>query len=91
MMMETPKAQEGIWTLIAPDGREWTGDSPLRVAAIEMRERVPDEVAAIRIMHGIGLCAKQIHQGINYQHASYDDGPFRVDAVQYCGRCHVVL
>jgi len=33
------KAQEGTWTLIAPDGRKWTADSPLRVCAAELHSR----------------------------------------------------
>jgi hypothetical protein len=47
--MDTPKAQKGTWTLPAPDGREWKAESPLRVVGVEMRERVPTEVALERI------------------------------------------
>jgi hypothetical protein len=49
MTESTPKALEGTWTLIGPDGRQWTGDSPLRVARAEQAERVPDSVAVKRI------------------------------------------
>jgi hypothetical protein len=45
----TPKAQSGTWTLIAPDGRQWQTDSPLKCCALELRERVPAEVALSRI------------------------------------------
>ena len=47
--METLKAQEGTWTLTAPDGRTWQSDSPLGCVRAEQRERVPDEVALARI------------------------------------------
>lgn len=33
------KAQEGTWTLTAPDGRTWTAGSPLAVCATELRSR----------------------------------------------------
>jgi len=32
--------QPGTWTLIAPDGRQWQGDSPLKVACMEQEERI---------------------------------------------------
>lgn len=41
--------QAGTWTMIAPDGRQWTGDSPLRCASAEARSRIPPEVALDRI------------------------------------------
>lgn len=44
-----PGPQEGIWTLTAPDGRQWQGPTPLRCAMQESRERVPPEVALARI------------------------------------------
>lgn len=48
-MTETPKPQQGTWTLTAPDGRTWQAESPLRVVAMESRERVPATVALQRI------------------------------------------
>jgi hypothetical protein len=47
--LSTPKAQTGTWTLTAPDGRQWVGASPLKAAAVELRERVPINVAIERI------------------------------------------
>lgn len=52
-MVETPKPQEGCWTLIAPDGRQWLSDSPLRCASLEQRERVPAAVAMDRILAAV--------------------------------------
>lgn len=49
-MKHTPPPMRGTWTLIAPDGRKWEGDSPLRLAAAEQRERVPDQVAVQRVL-----------------------------------------
>lgn len=46
----TPKPQPGEWSLIAPDGRMWTADSPLRCVSLEQRERVPADVAMARIL-----------------------------------------
>jgi hypothetical protein len=48
--IDTPKAQEGTWMLIAPDGRHWEAESPLKCASAEQRERVPAHVAVARIM-----------------------------------------
>jgi len=45
----TPKPQEGLWTLTAPDGRTYQADSPLRCCGLEQRERVPADVAMARI------------------------------------------
>ncbi len=42
--------QEGIWTLVAPDGRTWTGTSSLRCVAAEQAERIPAAVRLARIM-----------------------------------------
>jgi hypothetical protein len=44
-------AQQGTWTLTAPDGRQWTGQSPLNVVSIERNERVPASVQVARIRH----------------------------------------
>jgi hypothetical protein len=46
----TPKPQAGTWTLTAPDGRTWTGSTPLQACSAEQRVRVPAEVALQRIL-----------------------------------------
>ena len=46
-------AQAGTWTLIAPDGRTWQADSPLRCVAAEQRERIPAEVALLRLYESL--------------------------------------
>lgn len=48
-----PPAQEGTWTLTAPDGRTWTGKSPLDLARQENSERVPPEERLRRLFRGI--------------------------------------
>ena len=53
-MVETPKAQEGTWTLTAPDGRTWQDISPITVTAREMRERVPTEIRYKRMLRTVG-------------------------------------
>lgn len=46
-------AQEGTWTLTAPDGRTWTADSPLKVAAKELRSRRTPEECLENILNGL--------------------------------------
>lgn len=43
----------GEWTLISPNGRIFKADTPLKCCALEMRERVPAEVALARIQETI--------------------------------------
>lgn len=40
--------------------------------------------------HGVN-CPKVAHDGVGYLHAFDDDGPYDVDGVPYCGRCHLYL
>ena len=51
--MDTPKPMHGTWVLIAPDGRKYTGDSPIQVMRAEQAERVPAHVAVQRIVEGL--------------------------------------
>lgn len=53
MTIETPKPQHGIWTLIAPDGRQYTANSPLGCASLEINERVTEEVMLERILDDV--------------------------------------
>lgn len=56
---------------------------------------IPEHIAALRTqkerfagMHGRD-CPKVEHVGdIGYLHGPHDDGPYNVDGVKYCGRCH---
>lgn len=52
-MVDTPKPQAGTWTLVAPDGRQWKAESPLKCVSKEMLERVPPQVALERIADAI--------------------------------------
>src|SRR5688572_11673195 len=49
----TPKAQEGTWTLVAPDGRKFTGPSPIQCVRAESKTRIPPHVALGRIARGM--------------------------------------
>ncbi len=49
-MTDTPKPMEGTWVLVAPNGREYTGHSPIMALRAEQAERVPASVAVARIM-----------------------------------------
>ena len=48
-----PLPQVGTWTLIAPDGRQWAADSPLRCITDEIESRVPPLVQLARIRCGV--------------------------------------
>lgn len=50
---DCPKAQEGTWTLTAPDGRQWTAESPLKLAGLENAERIPATERLRRIMAAV--------------------------------------
>lgn len=50
-------AELGMWTLVAPDGRTFKAETPLKCCALEMRERVPPELALARIQEAI-TCKK---------------------------------
>lgn len=41
---------KGTWTLVAPDGRKWTADTPLNVLKKEQNERIPVDVRIKRLM-----------------------------------------
>lgn len=45
--------QKGTWTLIAPDGRKWEGETPLSVVGQEQRGRIPPSLALERIMRAL--------------------------------------
>lgn len=45
----TPPPLPGVWTLTAPDGRQWQAEPPLRCAAAEQRDRIPPAVAMDRV------------------------------------------
>lgn len=45
-----PKPQTGIWQLTAPDGRTWSGESPIDVLQAELGSRVPREVRDARLL-----------------------------------------
>ena len=71
-----------------------------RGAAIVMwdERRAPGETRAFtdladklagHITHGID-CPKSPHRVAGgYEHGEDDDGPYFVDGVKYCGRCHI--
>jgi hypothetical protein len=49
----TPKSQVGTWCLVAPDGREFTGESPLHCIRAESSTRIPPHVALGRIARSL--------------------------------------
>lgn len=73
-MADTPKPMQGTWTLTAPDGRTWQADSPLRVVAVESRERIPATVALERIY----AAASEDHDWLPIHEAPKDGTPVLV-------------
>ena len=53
--MKTSKPQEGIWTLIAPDGRVYRANTPIKCVVAEQRERIPTSIAVKRVLNAVGL------------------------------------
>lgn len=46
-LTQTPP-QEGVWTLIAPDGRTWKASTPMRAVLLEQLERAPADALLAR-------------------------------------------
>ena len=45
---------------------------------------------AVEVRHGVN-CPKAAHDGTGHLHSELDDGPYDVDGVTYCGRCHTSI
>lgn len=74
-----PPPQPGTWTLTAPDGRTWTGKSPLDLARQENAERVPAVERLRRLFKGIH---EWLEQGIRLR----GDGHNIVVEVEHDGK-----
>ena len=49
--METEKPRmKGTWTLVAPDGRKWKAESPIKCCKLEQDERIPFKIRMERLM-----------------------------------------
>lgn len=44
------KPQEGVWTLVAPDGTRWSGNSPMQALKAERDARIPVTVQLARVL-----------------------------------------
>ncbi len=87
--------------LLQPDDRstdELWEDLRSALAAVE-RERTPGpindvgvntSVTVAPLVHGVN-CPKASHGAGGFLHLPEDDGPYEVDGVAYCGRCHWYL
>lgn len=49
----TPEPETGEWILVAPSGKVYTGETPLKCIKAESRTRIPAEVALARIRVGL--------------------------------------
>lgn len=75
-MTDKQKPMQGTWTLTAPDGRQWQADSPLLVVSKEQRERIPADVALIRIMGAVNepdFAERHVQLGNFYAATDVDD------------------
>ncbi len=55
-----------------------------------LRKAKPDVIEEMRLQHGKN-CMKRRHGKSEYLHDADFDGPYDVDGVDYCGRCHEAL
>ena len=75
----TPKPMAGRWWLIAPDGSDFQGDSPIDCIKAEIASRVPAHVALARIADGLNE-----PDGDECPHSECDD-----EGTCYeCGKAH---
>jgi hypothetical protein len=51
--MPTSKPQAGVWVLVAPDGRNFIGNTPIECLRAESSERIPPQVALGRIARSL--------------------------------------
>jgi dCTP deaminase len=49
-----------------------------------------DSIRQPAVVHGVN-CHKIPHTGLGYLHGEFDDTPYAVDGLRYCGRCHTAL
>jgi len=79
--LQAAPPQTGTWTLIAPDGRTWTAESPLKVCAAEQRDRIPAEIMLQRIFEAVD----------KYEKSAMDDclSPARDPSKCYRVRCNL--
>lgn len=49
----TPKPVEGLWYLLAPDGRVFNGNSPMECITAEINDRIPPLIALARIRRAL--------------------------------------
>lgn len=65
MSGEAMKPQHGTWTLTAPDGRTWTGETPLRCVVQEQNERIPASVQLANIQAAL----KPLQEPVEYDYS----------------------
>ena len=50
VVMPTDKPQNGTWVLVAPDGRKYEAESPIRCCRAEQNERISERVRIARLL-----------------------------------------
>lgn len=73
--MNTPEPMEGTWVLVAPNGREYTGLSPMQALRAEQAERVPADVALENVLaaNEPDFAERHVRLSKFYQAANTDD------------------
>lgn len=61
-----------------------------RSMALNLAESLREHAEKLPVTHGVD-CNKEPHKGGGYLHSVAEDGPYDVDGVPYCGRCHLAL
>lgn len=58
-LIPTPRPMAGLWVLVAPNGDDFGGDSPIECLKAEIASRVPAHVALARIAEALNEPAEQ--------------------------------
>ena len=81
-----PEPEMRLYDPTKPNGRA----SSMVYTAEEMRAYAQTAVGQsteAQARHGTS-CPKVVHKSNGCLHAADDDGPYEVDGLMYCGRCH---
>jgi len=84
--MNTPKPQRGTWVLTAPDGTIFWAASPILCCREEQKTRVPQEVAAKRLLVSLSKC--YLCGEFDFKHTLGEGTPAEI---KVCSTCKNIL
>ena len=84
---DKPYAQANTWAAGKREAyEEVLYEIESEVSRLEEKYETPDPP----VRHGVD-CGKVPHEAEGYLHGAHDDGPYDVDGLTYCGRCHEAI